>query len=346
MNYKVTIKDKDIAFDVAMGMTILESAVRQNINYPQGCLSGNCGACKSVLHSGEVELSPYSEFALSAEEKERGLILACRSVPWSDCEISPIDDDEAIVHASRQLECEVTGIEQATLDIKIVRLKINAGGPFDFSAGQYASATFRDLPPRDFSMANLPGDNILEFHIRLVPDGAVTPYVMNELKIGENVHVRGPYGTAYYRESHPGPIIAAAGGSGLAPIKSIVSAIVARRAEQPIALYFGVRDERDLYLADYFEEMSKAQENFKFIPVLSEPSGETKRRTGFLADAIAEDLSGNMFGLDGYKAYLAGPPIMVESTVEKLKLLGLERNDCHADAFYTEADKKNLEEKA
>ena len=77
MNYKVTIKDKDIAFDVAMGMTILESAVRQNIDYPQGCLSGNCGACKSVLHSGEVELSPYSEFALSAEEKERGLILAC-----------------------------------------------------------------------------------------------------------------------------------------------------------------------------------------------------------------------------------------------------------------------------
>ena len=346
MKYKVTIKDKDIAFDVATGMTLLVSALRQDIDYPHGCISGNCGACKSVLHSGDVEMSPYSDYALSSEEKERGLILACRSVPWSDCEISPIDDDEATVHANRQLECEVSEIEQATHDIKIIRLAMTAGGPFDFSAGQYASVTFQDLPPRDFSMANLPSDDFLEFHIRLVPDGAVTPYVMNELKIGDKVRVQGPYGTAYYRESHQGPVIAAAGGSGLAPIKSIVASAFAKRTEQPIRLYFGVRDERDLYLIDYFEELSKVLENFKFIAVLSEPSGKTERRTGFLADVIADDLSGNMFGLEGYKAYLAGPPILVESTVEKLKLLGIDRSDCHADAFYTEAEKKKLEEKA
>ena len=291
-------------------------------------------------------MSPYSEYALSIEEKERGLILACRSAPWSDCEISPIDEDEAIVHANRQLECAVIETDQATHDIKIIRLEITAGGPFDFTTGQYASVTFGDLPPRDFSMASQPSDSILEFHIRLVPDGAVTPYVMNELKTGDKVFVQGPYGSAYYRKSHQGPIIAAAGGSGLAPIKSIVTEAIAHRAEQPIALYFGVRDEHDFYFLDYFEEISKTQENFKFIPVLSEPTGETSRRVGFLADVIEADLSGNMFGLDGYKAYLAGPPIMVESTVEKLKLLGIDRNDCHADAFYTEADKKKLEEKA
>ena len=125
-----------------MGKTILESALTQGIDYPHGCRSGNCGACKSVLHEGEVQMSPYSEFALSAEEKSRGLILACRSVPWSDCTISPIDQSEAVVHASRRLKCKVIEIEIVTHDTRVIRLSIERGGPYDFSAGQYAEVTF------------------------------------------------------------------------------------------------------------------------------------------------------------------------------------------------------------
>jgi len=342
MKYQVTIREKDAVVEVPMGKTILESALDLGVDYPHGCRSGNCGACKSILHSGDVEMSPYSEYALSGEEKARGLILPCRSVPWSDCEISMIDDDEAVVHASRQLDCEVIGLEQATHDIKIVRLKILSGGPYDFSAGQFGSATFVDLPPRDFSMASQPGADELEFHIRLVPGGAVTPFVQDILKLGDTVQVNGPNGTAYFRENHRGPIILAAGGTGLAPIKSILDRAFATDAGQPITLYFGVRDERDLYLEDYFNELAASHDNFSFVTVLSEPGGESKRRTGFLADAIAEDFS----DLDGYKAYLAGPPIMVETTAEKLKGLGIGPSDCHAHAFYTEADKKKLEENA
>ncbi len=341
MNYKVTLRDKAATVEVAMGKTILETALDQGIDFPHGCKSGNCGACKSILHSGEVEMSPYSEYALTGEEKIRGLILPCRSVPWSNCEISLIDDDEAIVHASRQLNCEIVELDQATHDIRIVRLKTLAGGPYNFSAGQYAAITFTGLPPRDYSMANTPDADILEFHIRLVPGGAVTPFVQNELKIGDKVHIQGPYGTAYFRENHTGPIIAVAGGSGLAPIKSILESAFVSGARQPITFYFGVRDERDLYMTDAFTAIAESHENFSFIPVLSEPAGATDRRTGFLADAIAEDFQ----DLDGFKAYLAGPPIMVETTVKKLKELGIQRSDCHADAFYTEADKKKLEGK-
>lgn len=339
MNYKVTVKDKETVVDVAMGKTILESALAQGVEYPHGCKSGNCGACKSILHSGEVEMSPYSDYALTGEEKNRGLILACRSVPLSDCEISLVDDDEAVVHAGRQLVCEVVELEQATHDTQIVRLKINVGGPYDFSAGQYAAVTFGNLPPRDYSMASAPSDDFLEFHVRLVPGGAISSYVLENLKVGDLVRAQGPFGTAYYRENHRGPIIAAAGGSGLAPVKSILNTAFAKGAEQPITLYFGVRDERDLYLEDYFRELAASHDNFSFIPVLSEATSKTDRRTGFLADAIAEDFK----DLDGFKAYLAGPPIMVESTVDKLKGLGIQRSDCHADAFYTEADKKKLE---
>jgi ferredoxin-NAD(P)+ reductase (naphthalene dioxygenase ferredoxin-specific) len=341
MNYKVTFRDAGIVIKVPMGKTILESALGQGINLPHGCKSGNCGACKSILHTGDIEMSPYSKYALTGEEKNRNLFLPCRSVPWSDCEISLIDDDEAVVHASRLLECEVTDLIQATHDIRIIKMKILAGGPYNFSAGQYASITFSGLPPRDYSMANMPSSKTLEFHIRLVPDGAVTPYVQNELNIGDIIRVQGPYGTAYLRESHKGPIIAAAGGSGLAPIKSILEVALSSKTKQPITFYFGARDERDLYLENAINSLTKSHKNFSFIPVLSEAKGSSTRRVGLLADAIAKDFQ----NLDGCKAYLAGPPIMVESTVKKLEGLGIQRVDCHADAFYTEADKKGLEEK-
>ena len=338
MAYNIRIKDRAEPIVVETGRTILESALAQGIDYPHGCRSGNCGACKSVLHAGEVEMSPYSEFALSADENARGLILACRSVPWSDCHVSPVDEDENTVHASRQMTCRVSELANATHDIKIIRLNILAGGPYEFSAGQYAEVIFDGLPVRDFSMANRPDEEPLEFHIRLVAGGAVSPFINNELAVGDNVGIKGPLGTAYYRENHTGPIIAAAGGSGLAPIKSIVETALAKGARQDIFFYFGVRDEPDLYLERHFEDLATDHPNLNFIPVLSEPSGETDRRTGFLAAALAEDFS----DLDGFKAYLAGPPIMVETSVAKLKSIGIRPEDCHADAFYTEAEKAAL----
>ena len=339
MNYKVTIRDKNVTIEVTMGKTILECALNQQIEFPHGCRSGNCGACKSILHSGDLEMSPYSEYALTGEEKNRGLILPCRSVPWSDCEISIVDDDETRVHANRLLECKVVDLIQATHDIKIVKMSVLSGGPYDFSAGQYASLTFEKLPPRDYSMANTPDTNTLEFHIRLLPDGAVTPHIQNSLKVGDTVNVQGPYGTAYLRENHKGPIIAVAGGSGLAPIQSILRTTLVNGIQQPITFYFGVRTDHDLYLEEEFKKLSQSYENFSFIPVISEPNIKTHHRTGFLDDAIAKDFH----NVDGNKAYIAGPPVMVESVVKRLKNLGIQDADCHADAFYTEAEKKKME---
>jgi len=335
MSYKITIQNQNVNINVGMGETILECALNQKIDFPHGCRSGNCGACKSILHSGDIEMSPYSEYALTGEEKNRGLILACRSVPWSDCEISLVDEDESTVHASRYLECKITDITHATHDIEIIKMRIRAGGPYNFSAGQYASLTFNSLPPRDYSMANTPDIDTLEFHARLVPGGAVTPHIHSDLKIGDMVKVQGPYGTAYLRENHKGPIIAVAGGSGLAPIKSILNSAFNAGIKQPITFYFGVRDEHDLYLEDEFITLAERHTNFKFIIVLSEPKQKTHRRKGLLIEAIKRDF-GN---LHDYKAYLAGPPIMIKSSVKGLKSLGIQRSNCHADAFYTNADK-------
>ena len=158
MGFAVTVRQFDAPLDVEMGDTILQTALNAGLQYPHGCQSGNCGACKSRLYDGEVEMSPYSEFALTEAEKESGLILACRSVPWSDCEVAYLEQDEVVAHPLRKLTCCVRELDPMTHDIVRVRLSIEAGGPFDFTAGQYAEVSFDNLPPRDYSMANRPGD--------------------------------------------------------------------------------------------------------------------------------------------------------------------------------------------
>ena len=338
MSFKVRVRQVDQPITVEMGQTILEAALKAGVAYPHGCRSGNCGACKSRLHAGEVEMSPYSEFALSEEEKANGLILACRAVPWSECEVAWLGEEDLVVHPNRRLGCRVTEIVQATHDIRIVRLSVESGGPFDFSCGQYAAVTFAGQPPRDYSMANTPDDATLEFHIRRVAGGASSAYVAERLKAGEAVHVDGPYGTSYLRTNHRGPIVAVAGGSGLAPMKSIVESALKSGLPQDIALYFGVRAERDLYLEAHFRALERAHGNFRFVPVLSEPSGPTGRRIGFVHSAVAADFA----DLDGCKIYTAGPPPMVRAVQEMAVAHGARREDIHADAFYTEAEKAAL----
>jgi CDP-4-dehydro-6-deoxyglucose reductase/ferredoxin-NAD(P)+ reductase (naphthalene dioxygenase ferredoxin-specific) len=339
MSYRVTIRNTGETVSVEMGQTVLEAALAQGVPYPHGCRSGNCGACKSELETGEVEMSPYSEYALTEAEKGAGLVLACRSVPWSDATLRWLDANETVAHPQRRMTCRVVELAQATHDIRVVRLAIESGGPFAFSAGQYASLSFPGLPPRDFSMANRPDEPLLEFHIRLTPGGRVSPYVAETLKKDDRVTVEGPFGASHWRESHAGPVLAVAGGSGLAPIKSIVETGLGAGARQPVHLYFGARAERDVYLEERFRTLAARHPNFRYTIVLSEPDGPTERRTGFLADAIARDFA----DLDGAKAYLAGPPIMVETTEQVLKRLGVRRQDCHADAFYTEAEKAQIE---
>ena len=339
MNHRVSLNKSDgerwTAIDVPAGRTILETALGRGIDYPHGCRSGNCGGCKSHLIEGEVEMTPYSPFALTGEERERGLILACRSVPWSDCTVEPVEPDEEAVHASRRLSCRVARIDLATHDIRILSLDIESGGPFDFTAGQYAAVGFENLPARDFSMASVPGEEPLEFHVRLVAGGEVTRHVLNSLRVGDPVSVSGPMGTAHYRKNHRGPILLVAGGSGLAPIKSIAESALGGGAGQEVFLYFGARAERDVYLENRLSALAARHPNLRVVTVLSEPDGPTGRRTGWLADALAEDFD----DLDGFKAYLAGPPVMVERCTEWLLALGLARRDCHADAFYTDAEK-------
>lgn len=334
----VRIKQWPTPIALETGQVVLEAALNAGIPYPFGCQSGNCGACKSMLIEGKVELAEYSEFALTDEEKAQGLVLACRSMAEDDIEIAWLDGEDIALHAQRKLDCKVVKLERLTHDITGVTLEIERGGPFVFTAGQFARVTFPGQKTRDYSMASRPDEAALAFHIRHMKGGHVSAYVASELKVGMPVTVEGPAGIAHLKEAHTGPIVAIAGGSGLAPIASIVETALAKGRRGPIHLYFGARDEQDVYLEDRFKALAAKHPNLSYHVVLSQASGATGRRTGFLHEAVASDFP----SLDGAKAYIAGPPVMVDAVTPVLVSKKMRREDVHADAFYTDADKPKV----
>lgn len=328
----VEIRSAERTICVPDGRTVLEVALDEGIPYPHGCRSGRCGSCKSRLIAGRVDLLEHTRFALSYEEKSHGLILACRALPQTDLTVAWLGGDEEIAdHPLRRLRGRIVGMEDATHDIKRVRIALEDDRPLAFSAGQYARVTFPGAPTRDYSMANWPGDPELEFHIRRVPDGAATERVHGPVGVGDIVDLEAPFGSSFLRERHAGPILCIVGGSGLAPIKSIVDTALARGIQQPIHIYFGVRTERDLYLIDHFEGLEARHSNLTFTPVLSEAPPQRTWRSGLVTDAVAQDLK----DFDGWKAYVAGPPGLVEAAAQVTGASGLRIEDLHADIFFT-----------
>ena len=318
-----------------VGETILESLLQGGVAFPNNCQSGNCGACKCELIEGDVLELPSSEYALSPEERSRKLILACRTQVWGDCTVRPLEADDLVVHPSRVMRCRVVGLSDLSHDIRELRLAIQAGGPYTFSAGQHARLKLAPgIPERSYSMANRPDDDTLQFHVRLVPRGQASGYVFTSLHVGAEITVSGPLGNAYLRQQHRGPILAVAGGSGLAPIKSIVETALADDPTRAIHCYCGSRDERDIYLEARLAELSAQYSGLRVQLLLSQPRAATARRRGTVVDAVTEDFS----GFDGFKAYLAGPPPMVEALQQALLERGLPLRDIHADAFYSQAD--------
>lgn len=338
MGFTVTVANLGRTAPAEAGQTVLDALLAHGVGFSYSCQSGNCGTCRCELVSGEILELEYSEHALSPEQRSRGTVLACRSQVWGDVVVRQLSDEEFVVHPSRVLRCRVARIDRLTHDILGLHLDIESGGPFDFSAGQFAQLEFPVAPGvrRDYSMANCPDAAQLEFHIRVMPEGSVSRRIATGLTAGNRVKVSGPLGTSYLRAAHPGPLLCIAGGSGMAPIRSIVATALRSGYSHPVYLYFGVRRECDIYAEAELAELQRLHANFRAQVVLSESdqceTGQTllPRRRGRVTDAVAEDFA----ELAGFQAYFAGPPPMVEAATDLAQRRGVLPRDIHADAFF------------
>lgn len=313
-------------FNVDTGANLLNALRSNGVPISYSCTAGRCGTCRCKVLRGEV-LETGRESKVTHPEDE-GYILACMSVVAGDCVIEVPEPDEVVVHPARIIKATVTAIDAMTHDIR--RLRLQSAKPLEFSPGQYANLQFTPDHIRPYSMANVAGSGELEFHVRLVPDGRVTGYIENTLKVGDAVRVSGPLGTAYLRTRHQGPMLCVAGGTGLAPVLSIVRGAQSLGMANPIHLYFGVRSPRDVYGLDWLGQLQDEHPNLHVHVVVGAGNDNPAWRSGLVTDAFNEDWP----NLSGWRAYLCGAPPMVESASMLIKKKGVLPEHVYADAFY------------
>lgn len=319
---------------------VLEAALDAGVPFPHGCGTGECGSCKCKLLAGKVEMDRYSPGALSDEERDQGLFLACRARVLTDVRLSWLST-ATLPQPMVKFVARVFRVAPVAHDVYVVTLAAPPGQAFQFHPGQFAKLRFGKLPARKYSMASQPGQDLLEFHIRIVPDGMVSQHVATRLREGDPVEVRGPFGDAYWEgleETVHGPLLLLAGGTGLAPILSVLDAALKDgMPPEQIHLYHGVRTERDLYAEARLSERAQTY-GFRFTPVYSE-GGRGSARQGFLHEAVEEDFH----NLSQARIYVAGPPPMVDAVKATAAQRGADPARVRADAFHaSEPEKKSL----
>ena len=338
MTYSVRLEPVGVDMEVEEGETVLQAAFRQGIMLMHGCKEGQCSSCKSVLLDGDAEHLDYSTFALSESEQEEGQVLLCRLMAYSDLEIELLNYDEELltqwIPAKQQL-ARVSAVEALTHDIR--RLEVALSEPMQFRAGQYADVTLPDAGvTRAYSMANPPSrGDALSFIIKVYPDGAFSGRLANgELREGDSIGVNGPFGMSFRDESHTGPMLLVGGGSGMAPLWSILNDLVESGNQKPVRFYYGVRGKRDLFYLDEIAALSRKLDDFRFVPALSEPDpGDSwEGDTGLIHEVVARDYA-EVPRDRGYEAYACGPPPMVEAVLPVFQRIGIDADHIHLDKF-------------
>ena len=331
--YKIKIQSSGEEFDIKPSQTILEGSIAAGITLPYGCQDGACGSCKGKIISGKFFLNDHQSSALTESDIKLGMTLYCKTMAQEDLVIEPNIPDMYDEYSPKVYPVRVESLANLNHDVMQMYLKLPASETLKFKAGQYIEFLMADKSRRAFSMANAPHESMIELHLRLIEGGKFTNFVFNEMKEKSIHRIEGPIGQFYLRASDK-PIVFIAGGTGFAPIKSIIEDMIFTKNERKVYLYRGVRSKEDLYMADLVTDWNKKLKNLNYIPVIEDGLSENVR-SGFVHHAVLEDFN----NLSDVQIYCCGAPGLVENAFIDLTKNGLPENQFFADAF-TFAPKK------
>jgi p-cymene monooxygenase electron transfer component len=327
-NYTVKIQSTGDEIQVDSKTTILQAALDKGLAYPHRCRVGSCTSCKTKLVEGKIKELTDTAYVLSMEDIQDGAILACQSVPKCDLVVDvTLGEAEA-----EEFQGSIARVDQLTHDILGVTIALEKN--IYYTAGQYADLSFDGLDrPRNYSFAARAlsqGNREVRFHIRRVPGGRFTEWLFEKDRVGEKLAVGGPFGQFQLHEGN-NPVLFIAGGSGMAPILSILESAGGEDLKRNAIYLFGARTQADLYALDEIKNATrKWHGKFEFIPILShepEESDWTGRR-GLVTDLIPEINS-----IGEHHAYLCGPPGMIDAALDHLKESGIHEENIHFDRF-------------
>ena len=231
----LTINGKQIRANV--GDTLIDAGIGGRVLIPHDCFSGQCETCRVTVASGQVD---------GGGSADGNTVLACQATLDGDAAIA-FDDIPAVSKRSGI----VGDIRQLSPDV--VEVVVWLSKPFDYLPGQYVSLGFRGFPARDYSpTVRMNGElnkREMIFHIKRLPDGAVSSQLGSGIRDGHRVQIRGPFGQAFLRQpDRGGVLVLVSSGTGWAPIWSIARAACLAGIHTDTIVIAGARDMASLYM--------------------------------------------------------------------------------------------------
>lgn len=240
------------------------------------------------------------------------------------------------VHPGKQL-LRVSDVKQLSSDTKLFRFtsaKLNK--PLaPFRAGQYIGLTMEIngvRTSRPFSIASSPNQlSYYELGIRIKEGGFVSPFLVENLKVGDILEASEPLGNLYYNPLfHGNDLVFIAGGCGITPFISMLKDISERNIPLNIWLIFGCLTEKDILFREELDDIQERRLNIHINYILSEPNTDWKGECGFISRDIILKKIGT---IEKKYFYVVGNREMYEYVKEELNALGIPQHRIYFEAF-------------
>lgn len=322
----ITPQPDSRALNIEPGETLLKALRRQGEPISYSGEDGRCGLCRCVLRFPD-RIS--SESSLDFDPAEKSTVLACQTVPSGDCLVELPDRSDVLVVPPQILRAQVMAIEP--LADRVRRLLLRPSKSLRFEAGQHFELSWSSNLVRMYSAASLQTDPDLKFQVQLHRDGRASRHLVEVLKIGDSVRLRGPLGTAYLRRKCAAPILCVSSGTGLGPMLALLRTIADVEMNNPVYVYSGFAMSEDAYGRD---ELQMAAGRLRALrrcqTIIGGGTLQRGERRGLLTDVIAEDFT----SLRDVRAYVFGSPDAVEGTARLLRHKGIAPDRTHVEPFH------------
>lgn len=326
---RVQIRNTGRQFSVRPAQSLLDAATGAGLNLPHSCKGGNCGSCMARLLHGSCHYPNGIPLGITSGQIAEGFVLMCQARAQSDLEVEIRTLAPAGELTVKGLPCRIERCVQRCHDVMSVHLRLPAAEEFSFQSGQYIDILLEGGRRRSFSIASPPqGSHLLELHVRHVPGGEFTDALFAHPDQQKLLSIEGPLGQFVYRES-AAPMLLIGGGTGLAPLMSIIRHVIANGLKRTMTLYWGCRAEADLYAHEQIETLARDYGALRYIPVLSAGSANWAGERGMVHEAVLRGTA----DLAGHDIYTAGPPAMIAAIRAQFLSRGAAPERLYFDSF-------------
>ncbi|MCO4257305.1 benzoate 1,2-dioxygenase electron transfer component BenC [Pseudarthrobacter cellobiosi] len=308
--------------------TVMDAAYKARINIPSDCRDGACGTCKAFCDSGSFDPGDFIDDAMTEEELEKGYMLTCQAVPESDLSIQIPATSESAKTSAATFTSTVKELNKHSESTISFTLDVQDREALAFLPGQYVNIKVPGTDAeRSYSFSNGPGVDDASFMVRITPQGAMSEYLRDRAAVGDTIEFTGPYGSFFLREPKR-PLLLLAGGTGLAPLLSILAKLSDNPPATPVHLIYGVTREADIVGLDWLWAFEAKLPNFTWDYIASDP-GTSAPHTGYVTQII-EPAHLNDGDVD---VYLCGPPPMVNAVSKWLDVENVQPANFYFERF-------------